>query len=78
VRTVGKNPQLQVGDQIFDTRLDFWLCPTHGLFVPSRFDPEWNDDFGCPVIQSDEETCDQTLVPAYLDSLVPKQVGEDR
>lgn len=66
------NPKLQVGSQIFDMRLDFWLCPTHGLFVPLRFDPEWNDDLGCPVFEHDGDECGKELTPVYLDSLLLK------
>lgn len=50
---------LRVGGQDFDLRLGFFLCPKHGLFVPSRIDAEWTTDQGCPIVPwpGDDETC---------------------
>jgi hypothetical protein len=69
----GGGRKLVVGDQSFDLRLDFFLCPKHGLFVPSRIDAEWNTDQGCPVIAwpGDDETCGANLTPVFLDGLIP-------
>ena len=68
--------KLQVGEQAFDLRLDFFLCPTHGLFVPSRFDPDWTTDEGCPVRVTSAECCGEALVPVYLDHLTAAQGPE--
>lgn len=71
--------QMAVGDQVFDLRLDFFLCPTHGLFVPSRFSEEWTTDEGCPVLVSDfEETCGEHLTAAFLDTLGAPLSSEQR
>ncbi len=63
------NSQLRIGDQTFDTRLDFFLCPTHGLIVPARFDSCWTTDDACPVILSGLEACGEDLAPVYMDHL---------
>jgi len=62
-------PQLVIGDQTFDLRLDFFMCPWHGLFVPFRFDEDWTTDEGCPVLMSDEQCCGLPLTPVFLDGL---------
>lgn len=62
-------PRMEVGDQVFDLRLDFFLCPRHGLFVPSRFDEEWTTDDGCPVLL-EHDVCGERLTAAFLDALV--------
>lgn len=60
------------GDQEFDPRFDFFLCPTHGLIVPHRFSADWDSDCGCPVPTYDEESCDERLTAVFLDNLVPE------
>ncbi|HYH54814.1 MAG TPA: hypothetical protein VD761_11860 [Solirubrobacterales bacterium] len=61
---------LALGDQRFDMRFDFFLCPNHGLIAPKRFDSEWSTDYGCPVPTYKEDPCDEHLTAVFLDSLV--------
>lgn len=72
------NRQMQVGDQLFDTRLDFFLCPIHGLLVPSRFSERWTTDDSCPVLDASGETCDGWLTPVNLDGLVGRLSKKQR
>lgn len=60
---------IKLGDQEFDLRYDFFLCPSHGLIVPSCFDSEWDTDHGCPVPNYHEEPCDEPLVAVFLNKL---------
>jgi hypothetical protein len=76
----GKDRFMLLGDQRFDLRFDFFLCPTHGLIAPSRFDPDWTTDNGCPVPTYAEEPCGDHLTAVFLDSLLPalrKQGAEE-
>lgn len=65
-------PMLQVGDKTFNLRLDFFLCPNHGLIVPRCFYDDWDTEQGCPVPTYDEEPCEEPLTPVYLDHLTPR------
>lgn len=66
---------LKLGDQEFDLRFDFFLCPSHGLIVPSKFNTNWTTDEGCPVPTYKEEPCGEKLTAVFLDTTaeVPEQ-----
>jgi hypothetical protein len=70
--------QLTAGGQTFDLRFDFFLCPTHGLLMPSRFSADWTTDDSCPVLDAAGETCDGWLTPVFLDSLEPTFRADER
>lgn len=57
--------KIVIGDDFeADLRLDFFFCPDHGIFIPSRFSEQWTTDEGCPVPGGDsygESTCEKTL-----------------
>lgn len=52
-----------------DLDLDFFVCPTHGVLMPGRFDPDWTTDEGCPVLMEGENGCGEHVQPVYLSSL---------
>jgi len=54
--------KIVIGDDFeADLRLDFFFCPDHGIFIPSRFSMDWTTDEGCPALMSDEEQCGKTM-----------------
>lgn len=68
--------KLVLGDQKFDLALDFFLCPSHGLIVPSKFDEEWNTERGCPVPTYHEERCDEPLTAVFLNTLEARLLSD--
>lgn len=49
---------------------ELFLCPTHGMIEPGRFDRDWTDERGCPV-----PTCEEPMQPVDLSPAL-KQRGE--
>lgn len=59
---------LSIAGEKFDLRLDFFICPKHGIITPLKFAPGWwTTDEGCPVPVSDDERCREGITPVLLD-----------
>lgn len=62
--TPGCGGYIVFGPEKFDARLDFFLCPKHGIITPLRFAPDWwTTDDGCPV-----PDCGNQITPVFLDN----------
>jgi len=54
-----------------------FYCPTHGMFEPGRFEPEWTDEEGCPARFWSGNACAQRMEPLDLSPALRTQADVD-